>query len=266
MNLLRSALTQIAPLAILAALASSSALAFSGKQTHDPAPVLSPLPRVLLITSMAIPADLPIIQVDYFKTAKYRMERTFRKMLAGIEYPLEVIHNPDISTLKQALEAPNNLAVFWVSHAGNFGLFGGDVLTDVQGRNVKGAFAWVNPNTHFLALAGCTTNPILTHMKNDDHFFDDNLGIETWGTDDKVEARAALTDAINKFLVSLPQIQSSFHGQAVCPTKKVYPVTVTREADLTLPPGTMRPSVRVEVAGKLLGVIDRKSTRLNSSH
>lgn len=231
-----------------------SASAFVGILAQ--APVAEAAPRVVLLTSMAMPKNVELLNRSYFAMAPFRLEKTFRKFFDEIPgFELQVIHGADAYQTWATLGSPDNAAVFWVSHAGNFGLFGGDVLTDVSGRNIAPVFQGIHPNNRILALVGCTTNPILRRMA-EDGTFRANAGMQLLGTDTIVEARPALKDALERARPRLLQLRQRDAAKGgACPSRRGLPLMITRTVDPSLPRGTRTPPVQVEAGGKLVSVL-----------
>jgi hypothetical protein len=224
--------------------------ALQGK-TGDPA-----APLAILMTAMPPPKKSLGIYDSYFKMQPFNIEKDFRKFFAAKlpGFRLEVVHEPDARRAWEILKSPGNTAVFWVSHAGGFGSAFADLLTDFDGNNLAPVFQWLHPDTRLLAIAGCKSNPILKNMVDRDWIIGGEQ-LETWGTDDVVQARLAFRAALAKELPRLRELEKSASPRrAACPTRRGVELTITRRISPNVSGKSLAPAVQVSVANRLVSV------------
>jgi hypothetical protein len=253
----------------------------------------SATPKVVLLTSVQTPKSL---WHSSSWSLPATLESDFRKAFGSSGYVIEVKHDATAYDLAQELESPENIAVFWVSHAastsGQSSALGLDnLIADEDGIDVSGVFQKVHPNLRWLGVVGCKAKPILDQYTQDgDYAGDPNLHIHSYST--VIDAEHGLIDSMNQSVAVIadpyrsdtytqihyngigeivPESRYTFiptvvasaalvQGQALdqCPSGTGFPITLTR----TPVAGSSGPMVEAQiyVEDKFLGVMPASSS------
>ena len=181
-----------------------------------------------------------------------RIETIFKHRFKDSGYEIIIDHDGDQQRLWQALHDRQNIAVFWMSHAGastsqSAGMGGMNVIIDKNFYDVAPIFKEIDPAIRYVGVVGCNSQKVIDNIiKNTNP----NLKIETF--DHKVRAKRALRQAIvtaKDWLASHAEIP--IDRERDCPVKTGITATITR----TIPANaTNLRSVRVENGNQILTV------------
>ncbi len=116
-------------------------------------------PTVILLTSFENPHTLwqtesPLIN---------NLENIFRKTYADSGYNIVVKHKASAYDLWNALHSPENIGVFWMSHAApkikiNDSINFDGVINTINGGNVRSLFNHTHPNLRWLGIIACNSH------------------------------------------------------------------------------------------------------------
>lgn len=173
-------------------------------------------PTVVLLTSLKSPKI-------WYRPATWdlnnQLEKNFRRSFASSGYRLKVIHDASASDLEQTLRAPENIGVFWVSHAAagddnvDTTLGRDDVILDVYGENVKDIFQVIHPNLRYLAVIGCESESVFEGFKKSGTYINNPNLLFTY-FNKPVDALRSLNYALNQWSILLDN--ESFNEDADC--------------------------------------------------
>ncbi|EQC46905.1 hypothetical protein [Bacteriovorax sp. Seq25_V] len=202
------------------------------------------------------------------------LEKIFHKSFKKSGYEIIIKEKVDQQTLWEELHNPDNIALFWVSHAkaesqlAN-GITNDAAVVDYFGNDVKDLFRSVHPNMRYLGLIGCNAKSLLqTFKENGD--YNSNPNLITHSFDKKIDARKGLRQSIKNsakslgiykknrkkdgFIYSTPSILSLFSENRMCEQEtSVYEVKITRTSDVDVE------SVAVKVNSKVLAILPAMS-------
>ena len=212
-------------------------------------------PRVVLLSSVSVrETKIPLLK-QFYEGFDRRMERVFRremkKILGTDAVDVVVIDNADLHDAWDAVHSPDNVAVFWLSHAGwatngGSGLQNDDLIVDKAGFNIKKALENPDPNLRWLSVISCNSEKILSDLKSE-NYFNANPGLTVQGYDQKVVARHALIHSVR---ASRDVIAWALINRQVsdAPSVPSFNLVITRHTPTDSPP------VSIEVGGKVVGV------------
>ena len=156
-------------------------------------------PTVTLLTSIVSPKPA------WYQPASWdintQLAADFRKAFANSGYQVVVKQGASATDLADALRSPENVGVFWLSHAASdsssHSALGDDnVVLDQYGVDVQNVFQLVHPNLKWLAVIGCESSPILSHFIKEGIYKDSpSLTIEDYST--TIDAEQGLIYALN---------------------------------------------------------------------
>ncbi len=161
-------------------------------------------PNVVLLTSLKTPRI-------WYKPKGWKvdgsLEKIFKKHFHKSGYNIIIKHEVDFHELRKQLHNPNNIAVFWASHAAGTGQAtsgsnnSGAVLS-INGKDVKDLFKSVHPNIRYLGLVGCDAQGILNEIARTGHYrYNPNLMTHSFTK--KIDARKGLRKSLK---ASVPQL------------------------------------------------------------
>lgn len=180
----------------------------------------APLARVVLLTSLDAPRDLPpafkawgmrfesklgalwaqgldVRGADRGRAVEWPSESSAGTGAADMPYELVAYHKVTADVLARELANPRNIAVVYLAHAGGSSLGGSGIntltLTDYLRNSVLPVLAAVHPGLRYLGIVGCTTQAIVDHLRQLG-LLSPELVAEGFGG--LVDARAALQQSI----------------------------------------------------------------------
>ncbi len=214
-------------------------------------------PKVALLVSLDNPKHRPLFKTKKWKLSSELIEY-FQKKMEKAPYELVIFDQADQETLHKELMNPDNIALFWISHAGSFknkesGLGMEDVISDFYGKNLKDIFQLIHPNLRYLSVLGCKAEPILNTIKTAGFYEHNNelhIYAKTKNIFPKTEIRRSIDDFKKKFSTFSDINQS-------CPTHKGYPLHITRTIPLTVDPLGQETAVKILNRGRLLGLFPK---------
>ena len=212
-------------------------------------------PRVVLLSSVSVrETKIPLLK-QFYEGFDRRMERVFRremkKILGTDGFDVVVIDDADLHDAWNEVHSPENVAVFWLSHAGwatngGSGLQNDDLIVDKAGFNIKKALENPDPNLRWLSVISCNSEKILSDLKSE-NYFTESSGLTVQGYDQKVVARHALIESVR---ASRDVIRWALINRSVIerPSVPSYNLVITRHTLADSPP------VSIEVGGHVVGV------------
>lgn len=157
----------------------------------------STTPNVVLLTSLETPRI-------WYRPKGWkvdgRLEEIFKKHFTKSGYNIVVKHGVDFHELRKQLHNPNNIAVYWASHAagtsnGTTGAGSAGAVLSINGKDVKDIFKSVHPNIRFLGLVGCDGQGILDEIARQGHYrYNPNLMTHSFTK--KIDARRGLKKSL----------------------------------------------------------------------
>ena len=215
------------------------------------------VPKIILLSSVSVhETNIPILS-QFYKNFDRRMERVFRREIGKIagnqNVEIDVINGADLHDAWVAMHSPENVAVFWLSHAGwasngGAGLQNDDLIIDKAGYNIKKALETPDQNLQWLSVISCNSQKVLTDLKAQG-YFSENKNLSLQGFDTKVLARAALKHSVRASREVLLAALASWNGKLHdVPVPSGDPLTIIRQTMSASPP------VSIEVGGKVLGI------------
>lgn len=213
--------------------------------------------RVLLLSSVETPKI-------WFHSKDWEIEDSLEKIFKNRfkESGLEIVikEKVDQVTLWKELNNPENMAIFWLSHAADekqlaSGISSDSAIVDFYGNDIKSLFSRVHPNLKFLGLVGCNAQGILDTF-NEKGFYKLNKDFKYHSFSKKIDARKGLRRAIeaaanhlgkyDKKFASIPRVKisqnmiNSFSSNNLCEqTSKVLEINITRSTNSDSPPVTL---------------------------
>ncbi len=156
-------------------------------------------PNVVLISSL----DTPDI---WFHSDDWEIEKPLKKIInkgfKDTDYNIVVIEKATPTQLRNELLNPNNIALFWVSHAAGSsnvasGVMSSSAVVDYYFNDVKVLFTEVHPNMKFLGLVGCNAQGTIEKFYEEGHYAN-NPSLQIHSFDKKVDARTGLKKSIKE--------------------------------------------------------------------
>jgi hypothetical protein len=233
-------------------------------------------PKVVLLTSLNAPES---VWLTYSWNLQQDLETIFRHAFGKSGYTVEVKHGATAADLAQELQSPDNVGIFWVSHAASdhssspVGL--DSLIVDEQGIDVSGVFQLIHPNLRYLAIVGCEAKSIFDQYTQAGVYAQNpNLHIQAF--DKVVDAEPGMIESLNASLPSLAdpyqsdtyqQVHYGKNGELTpespdtyiptvvalssvlnaesdtCPVREGFPIRVTR----TSPAGSTAPLAEVQL-------------------
>ncbi|MFG1493605.1 hypothetical protein [Halobacteriovorax sp. ZH4_bin.1] len=154
-------------------------------------------PNVVLLTSLETPRI-------WYKPKGWKidpkLEKIFKKHFDKSGYNIVVKHSVDFHELRRQLHNPNNIAVFWASHAAGTsqnttGSNNMGAVLSINGKDVKDLFKSVHPNIRYLGLVGCDAEGILNEISREGHYrYNPNLITHSFTK--KIDARKGLKKSL----------------------------------------------------------------------
>ena len=154
-------------------------------------------PNVVLISSLETP-DI------WYRSNSWEvedsLEKIFNSAFEKTDYNIVVIEKATPSDLRRELLNPDNMAVFWVSHAGlenniNSGIVNNGTVIDYYANDVVNLFKEIHPNMRFLGLIGCKAKNTINRFYSEGHY-DDNENLKIHSFEKIVGARSGLKKSI----------------------------------------------------------------------
>jgi len=223
-------------------------------------------PNVVLLSSL----DTPKI---WYHSKKWKIEKTLNKIFykrfknSGLNIVIK--EKVDQETLRKELLNPNNIAVFWVSHAKDSqqissGVSSDAAIVDYYGVDVKNHFKNIHPNMRYVGLVGCNAANLLKEYREQGHY-NSNKDLYIHSFDKKVDARIGLRKSIRKSakkigklkkrllatprVIGFSSVFNEFNSNRAClETQKGFKVAVTRELTEDAP------AAAVKINNKILHV------------
>ncbi len=167
--------------------------------------------RVVLMSSL----DTPRI---WYHKKDWEIERPlkkiFKKHFEGSGYEVVIKEKVDQVTLWKELQNPENLAIFWVSHAKGQAQIGAGInsesaVVDYYGNDVKDLFKTVHKNLRYLGVVGCNAKEMLESFTKNG-YYKNNKKLVTHSFDKKVEVRRGLRRSIKYSANALGHYKNTF--------------------------------------------------------
>jgi len=163
-----------------------------------------PLPQVVLLTSVPEPVQKSIWRPKNWHLAA-ELEKTFRRTIENSGFRWKVVHNADQFQLHQELMDTTNIAVFWVSHAGDGddsgkALGAENLIADKDANNVKEVFQQIHPHLQYLAVVGCGAESFVQDYQKAG-YFPANLHVMSFPK--RIDAISGLKQALDQSVIDL---------------------------------------------------------------
>jgi hypothetical protein len=250
-----------------------------------PPSALAAQQKVVLLTSVNTKGCSSCFGSSYYRTYVPKLEEQFRKQFEKTSYIIEILHDADQFQLWSVLHDPQNVAVFWLSHASwagasgdNFGLLSTHRIIDAKGFDVTPVFEKIHPNLRFLAVIGCFSAEIMNqvgrvgidpqHPAHSDHPL-----LRLFTFHDRVDAKKGLAQAIaaSKKVLEIPEIRLGYTSQ--CPVTLGYRVRATRRFSVSGDPGKTpisllpeRPAARIMMDGQVVNAFPQASWTADTAY
>ncbi len=202
------------------------------------------------------------------------LEKIFLKHFKKSGYEIVIKEKVDQETLWKELHNPENIALFWVSHAKEQtqltdGISNDAAVVDYYGNDVKDLFKNVHPNMKFLSLVGCNAESLINNYKSSGEY-SNNPNLRVHSFDKKIDARKGLRKSIkasakslgfykNTFgkggqIYSTPEVQNSFSSNIACLAKEeVFEISIERYTNQA------GPSVALKINSKILTMLPKSA-------
>lgn len=166
--------------------------------------VFASKPNVVLLSSLKTPKIW--YHSDSWKIEE-SLHKIFKNRFKSSDYNLVMKMDVDQIVLKEELQNPNNIAIFWVSHAKDNqqisnGISSNAAIVDIHGNDVKDLFKNIHPNIRFLGMVGCNARSLMNGYI-EEGYYKNSTNLKIYSFDKKVDARSGLRKAIRK---SAPQL------------------------------------------------------------
>ncbi|MEE3078220.1 MAG: hypothetical protein VX341_02700 [Bdellovibrionota bacterium] len=154
-------------------------------------------PRVVLMSSLKTPRV-------WYRSSDWKIEKSlekiFNRAFEDTSYEIVIKEKASPKDLRSELQNPNNIAIFWVSHASAFqsdlpGVSSEGKVLDVELNNVADLFKDIHPNQRFLALIGCEASELLKRFDRSG-FYSLHKNFKYTSFSRKIDARSGLKKAI----------------------------------------------------------------------
>lgn len=160
--------------------------------------------RVVLLSSLETP-KIWFHKKDW--EIEKPLEKIFKKHFKESGYEVVIKEKVTMETLWDELHNPENIALFWVSHAKeqssiSTGISNEAAVVDYYGSDVKEAFKYIHPNMRYVGLIGCNAESIIDSYK-EEGFYQGNPFLRIHSFDKKIDARKGLRQSIRKSALSL---------------------------------------------------------------
>lgn len=208
------------------------------------------------------------------------LEKIFDKRLKNTKAEIIKIEKASAIDLWTELHNPDNLAVFWLSHAKDetsvaTGIASEAAIVDYYGVDVKEVIQTIHPNIFYFGLIGCNAESII--KKNSEAgMYSDNPNLKIHSFNKKIDARKGLRKSIDtmadhlgklekKFLKSPKVILSNstldkFKNNQICEKKfPAHKITVQRKAETT-----DLPAVAIKVQDYIVEYLPAQKANTNS--
>lgn len=183
-------------------------------------------PRVVLISSLSFDHLPDILNFrEYYANYEAKLERIVLRRFDPDEYDVRVLHRATGDQISRILQSPNNVAVFYVAHAGTAG---GGRITDRDLNDVTPAFRRVHPNLRYLGIVGCESAKIIPYLRSKGYFAD-RPHLEVAGFEKKVDAAAGLKKVANAAASLLRRKHNRDGYDPVCESRPGWRVRIRRK-------------------------------------
>lgn len=168
----------------------------------------SATPNVVLLSSLETPKI-------WYHSKKWKIEKSLNKIFykrfkkSGLNIIIK--EKVDQQILREELLNPNNIAVFWVSHAKDSqqisdGVSSDAAIVDYHGVDVKNHFKNIHPNMRYVGLVGCNAKELLEEYRSEG-YYSNNKDLLIHSFDKKVDARIGLRKSIRKSAKQLGKLK-----------------------------------------------------------
>ena len=222
----------------------------------DFTPSPNPLPfTVVLLTSLHLDPDHENYEID--------LQNEFRAHFVRLGYRIKVKHGASQNDLYRELRVSENIAVFWLSHAGmrlaaQPGLDHSGIIVDQKLRDVSTVFQAVHPDMKYLAVIGCHSNEALDAVLRNHRVFEQNPTLHVESFNATIEGLEGLRQSMNRSNAILnPHAIRGFVPHRCERLGHAITVEVTRHLPAGVP-GTadyLYPAVRIELRNRLVTVL-----------
>ncbi len=140
------------------------------------------------------------------------LRKIFKKAFKATDYNIVIKEKATPTQLRDELLNPNNIAVYWVSHAAgsdsvSTGVVSSSAVVDYYFNDVKDLFKEVHPNMRFLGLIGCNAEGTIKKFYSEGHYQDNPL-LKIHSFDKKIDARTGLRRSIKSSAEKLGELKT----------------------------------------------------------
>lgn len=213
--------------------------------------------KVAVLISIENPDHRPFYRSKNWSLSQDLREYFERKMGTT---PFEIVFFKQATqeVLYRELSNPDNIAVFWISHATSFnsnnsGLGFDDTIIDSTGHNVKEIFQLIHPGMKYLSVLGCKALPILKGIKAAG-FYQNNKDLIIYAKDKNIIAKKEIKNSILDFKNRFTLVENN---STLCLERKGLPLKITRTIPHDLSKRMTETSLKILHRGKLLGLFPK---------
>jgi hypothetical protein len=213
--------------------------------------------KVAVLISIENPDHRPLFRSKDWSLSQ-DLRQYFEKKMGTTPFEIVFFEKATQEVLHRELSNPDNIALFWISHATSFntnnsGLGFDDTIIDSEGHNVKEIFQLIHPRMKYLSVLGCKAGPILDKIKAAG-FYKNNQDLILYAKDKNILAKKEIKNSILDFKNRFTSIENN---QPLCLEKTGLPIKITRTIPLGLSVKGRETSLKILHQGKLLGIFPK---------
>lgn len=232
--------------------------------------IKAPIQRALLILAAVVTLSLPLpafsgqktvvlltsVHVNLWNGLIHRkFEHIFNHRFGDSGYQVRINQEADQSTLWKELHNPDNVAVFWLSHAGvgisnSAGIAAPNIIVDRDGYDLAPVFREIHPNIRYVGVIGCNSEAVIEKIREG---LPQNPSLQIDAFDHKVNAKKALRASIETAKTWLRKHAADAVDPALCVARTGFKLDITRDQAVSRP-------IRIENQGITLGMLGRDET------
>ncbi len=223
--------------------------------------------QVVLLTSVDFEAHAPMrLLRNLFAQVPERLAHQFRSHFVPLGFRLRIRHHATQSDLWEELRNPENVGVFWLSHAGAAvapsqpGLASQGLIVDEEMNDLAPILQGAHSDLKFLAVVGCKSRNTVQTLLRTFGVFERNPELVVADFDTRIDVFQGLARALEQSRLPLdPHALESFRPHRCQATEMGFPVRITRTLPSDLPPNAtaLYPAVRIENRDRVIGVFPR---------
>jgi hypothetical protein len=186
------------------------------------------------------------------------LRQFFERKMGTTPFEIVFFEQATQEVLYRELSNPDNIALFWISHATSFnsresGLSFDDTIIDSEGHNVREIFQHIHPRLKYLSVLGCKAGPILNKIKKAG-FYKNNKDLILYAKDKNIFAKKEIKHSILDFKNRFTSIENE---PTLCIERKGLPLKITRTIPQDSASKGIETSLKILHQGKLLGLFPK---------